>query len=378
MEEITLEKESRKMIIISRNRIGRGIFAATSRRLSQIAIEVNCKKNEKLMCTIDFIQNHLPSSLIQFDVFEKIEKDTNVQWWQSFGIRQDHHSFTFSFSDTAKNQEFSSILPLPSTFQTNHIRNHFVSLRLAKGQSSKSEIREIVLPYDMRISGQEFTSVSEFSRIYYEKKKGHSTIYSISHITDPDTSISLRVFPTKLPTVILYCDNFEDILNRLTDKIHQSKHIPSEIISGTHFFHSRSLPLNTFDSRKEEKERQIQFLSLYEVGLDFRLSNCPDTPFSFLEGSNVLLQQTVPELQSTRLLGGDASVRETKFGYSGDCWSETRTMTKYKLTSYLPQFLQSLLSFPVQLHSLTSLQSEKSAIEDVKQLWRKGGPSMRE
>lgn len=366
------------MIIISRNRVGRGSFAAASRRLSQIAIEVNCKKNERLMRSIDFIQKHLPSSLIQFGVFENIEKDTNVQWWQSLGIRQDHHSFTFSFSDKANNQEFSSTLPLPATLHKNHIRNHFVSLSLAKGESSKSKIREIVLPYDMRISGQEFTSVSEFSQNHYEKKKGHPNIFSISPVTDPDTSISLRVFPTTLPTVILYSNNFEEILNRLTDNIHQNEHIPSEIISGTHFFQPRSLPLNAIDSRKEEKERQIQFLSLYEIGLDFRITNCPEIPFSFLEGSNVLLQQTVPELQSTRLLGGDTSVRETKFGYSGDCWSETRTMTKYKLTSYLPQFLQSLLSFPVQLNSLTSLQTEKRAIEDVKQLWKRGGPSMRE
>ena len=83
----------------------------------------------------------------------------------------------------------------------------------------------------------------------------------------------------------------------------------------------------------EHLPKQIQLTSPHLCGVDIRFTDS-DKPLSYFnEGVAAVLQHTLPEVQSARVLGGDAKVQEHKFGHAGDCWSEVRAITKRKLAS---------------------------------------------
>lgn len=75
-----------------------------------------------------------------------------------------------------------------------------------------------------------------------------------------------------------------------------------------------------------------------QVDLDFisiRLSKSDHVKSFFNEESASITQGTIKEIQSERLFGGDGSVRESKFGFAGDCWAEAHAMAREKIKAFL-------------------------------------------
>jgi hypothetical protein len=73
-------------------------------------------------------------------------------------------------------------------------------------------------------------------------------------------------------------------------------------------------------------QRQLQLPSL--SCLDIRLTDSAEVSRFYVEGTNAVLDGTLASIQSERVLGGDESVLETKYGGQGDCWSEVRALAR--------------------------------------------------
>lgn len=62
--------------------------------------------------------------------------------------------------------------------------------------------------------------------------------------------------------------------------------------------------------------------------LDLRMDESDLIQPFFDEGGQSFLDGTLADIQSARVYGGDATVKEDKYGHFGDCFSELRALAK--------------------------------------------------
>jgi hypothetical protein len=178
-------------------------------------------------------------------------------------------------------------------------------------------LREVIFPDQGIISQQ----LSDFPQL--QKLKGFPNLFvPIDTNSVPQSSIGYRFFPVMHPTFIVYTQDFAELSTRL-----RNSGLNIESITGGPNYEQHGVLM---------KETQLILADFKCIGIDLRITNYPSfTKFIFNDSSSVL-DGTIPSIQSARVFGGADHILETKYGYSGDCWSEVREMSKH----YIKQQLQ--------------------------------------
>jgi hypothetical protein len=70
-------------------------------------------------------------------------------------------------------------------------------------------------------------------------------------------------------------------------------------------------------------------------GISIRLSESDLVKSFFNEESHSITHGTIKEIQSDRIYGGDATVKESKYGYAGDCWTEAHAMARTRVKAFI-------------------------------------------
>lgn len=212
----------------------------------------------------------------------------------------------FLYSKSSKFQEISSTLASNTNAQ---------QLQYGSDNDKGFYLREIAFPHDLTLVNDDSTSISEFFSSKYPRLKGFPFLFNPVESTTSKVPCLLRVTPLNYPTIVVYNEDFEEMKRRF-----DYLQIDHELIYGNHSFEDAA--------GNEKREEQIQLTILERLGIDLRFSNCKEPTMSFIEGSSALLHGKLPEIQSTRVLGGDETLVESKYGHFGDCWSEARAIVK--------------------------------------------------
>ncbi|KAJ1441079.1 hypothetical protein B484DRAFT_442989 [Ochromonadaceae sp. CCMP2298] len=158
----------------------------------------------------------------------------------------------------------------------------------------------------------------------------------------------VRALPTDVCSVVLRVDNLRSVMQSAKaadlqsslglqwEWIGRTGHLPQE--GG-----SSDCPSG---SNNTGGEVHVQVLSPHLSGLDLRLTESVEVCSFFNEGERSLLQGTIPDIQSARLLGGDGSVLESKYGTANDCWVEARIIAKEKVKGIVSQSLRGVMDLP--------------------------------
>lgn len=128
-------------------------------------------------------------------------------------------------------------------------------------------------------------------------------------------NVSVRLLPTNLP-VLVFKTLDENSLNEIKLSLDQNN-IRYESIGQT--------------GSSAANNGEIRLTSESTHGIEVRITSDNALHPFFNEGHAVLMETSIPDIQSARVAGDD--VKETKFGFSGDCWSEARASAKTKMIS---------------------------------------------
>lgn len=121
----------------------------------------------------------------------------------------------------------------------------------------------------------------------------------------------IRLIPDVRPTFIIYSENFDYLRNHLSDQFQ------IEDMVGGYVPQSNG---------SNQRERFFDLSNFYSFGFGVRFTNCNQLSKFFVHESDSVLENTIPSIQSARVMGGPSTLLENKYGYSGDCWSEVKAM----------------------------------------------------
>ena len=201
-------------------------------------------------------------------------------------------------------------------FKSHIIGQNQVELRLPAQSSFESKeeeyLREVIVPCMISPDMPDI-----FSEKYSAMSSGYLNVYEgILGAT------KLRLTPCSLVSLVIYSDQFDGMRSRLENQDQgKDRYISHEILVGGTYFRPK-------DQLVDKQEQQVQLTALRQIGLDIRFTNCSIVPKFFLEGPEAILEGTLSEIQSSRVMGGPQDLVEKKFGTAGDCWTETRALCK--------------------------------------------------
>lgn len=229
-------------------------------------------------------------SAMQFVVENETEASQNLLDLSS--VRDDR-------ADFAKHNTFLHMMP----------QDHSRSFECAQ----HSRLFEVIIPQSYCAQN------NPLSNTEYFKSKSFPGIYKFdapSYATNKDNSIYIRALPLKTVTLVIAVPNLSMMKESLS-ALKLSTPLALEPIGG------RASYLDGSNS-------QLQVVSpLFLPSLDLRLAENPKLLPYFNEGSSTVLDGTIASIQSARVFGGGAHVREDKL--DGDCWMEFRAMMKEKI-----------------------------------------------
>ena len=208
----------------------------------------------------------------------------------------------------------------------------------SNGSSSNIFIKEVVLPYNNDVSMRQHIENVLISNTNVIRNRNGVFTYSNNNNNNSSSSsdnsnndCSFRLLPINTTSLILGVESIPNVIDQAVSTCKSS-------IQSTRS--TQSIPTPISDMRwvgsKSAGHRHLCISPLLlQFGLDIRLcDNMGISPF-FNECTEAMLDDLLPGVQSARLLGGDESVKETKYGHFGDCYSEFREQMRSNPSRFL-------------------------------------------
>lgn len=204
-------------------------------------------------------------------------------------------------------------------------------------------IKEIAIPCANNAGNELQSTLKDLGATPFGKTPGLYQLNELNELIEGERESNsiIRLLPIEKLYVVL---QVKDI--GIASSILSSRDIKFERIGGRPNYSSNSLA-------KTEEEIHLSFLDLHDDNslpgaspstakvqarkIDFciRLTESDSVKSFFNEESASITRGTIQEIQSERVFGGDGSIKESKFGFAGDCWSEAHAILRTKMKGML-------------------------------------------